>query len=199
MALSSPNRMVWTHFRSLRRIAARVSKLEDETERQDEIVLTILMSVTAVEAFLNVYFRVLVEQPRFAHFRDMVLEDLSPADGGQPRGLAYKLRHWAPKVLGQSFAWQSGTAHGFEQLRLLRNKLMHFTSSYESIKIPGARIEGLARTDCYDQLTAQDARRAVLLAEGMLEETFRLAGVEEASVPWELHSWTGKPPAPSRA
>ena len=194
MTLSSPNRIVWTFFRSLRGIVAEVPKRCDETEQRDWIVLAVVLSVTAVEAFLNMYFRILVQDHRYQDHRSMILADLNPLDGAKPKGLEYKLNHWPPKVLGKSFAFQSGIACDFNRLRERRNALMHFTTTYESVHLPGIRINGLADTACYDTLTIKDAKNALRLAEGMLEETFRLSGVAEDHIPHRLHSWTGKPP-----
>lgn len=194
MALSSPNRMVWTFFRSLRSVVARVPSIQDETEQRDQIVLAMVLSVTAVEAFINLYFRTLVEDTKYTQHRSMVIEGLTAkAAGGKPIGLKSKLDDWPPKVLGKSFAWQSGMAHDFDTLRLRRNALMHFSSSYEAIQVPGLRIEGVANTACYDDLVPADAIDALRLAQGMLEEVFRLAGESEKTIPQHMHFWTGQP------
>ena len=160
--------------------------------------MAILLSVTSVEAFINLYFRTLVEDAKYAQHRLMVLDDLTPSDGIRPKGLENKLKHWPPKILGKSFAWQKGVAHDFDRLRERRNALMHFTNSFETIEIPGIRIQGLADTACYDDLVKEDANAALRLAEGMLEEVFRLTGVSQENIPERLHAWTGQPPTIQR-
>lgn len=196
VALSSPNRMVWALFRSLRRTVSGLSRIDDTTEQKDQVAVAVILAVAAVESFFNLYFRILVETTHKEH-RSMVLEDLDPKDGSRPKGLEYKLRHWSCKVLGKSFKWQKGVAHDFDCLRERRNSLMHFTSSYEEVQLPGFRVEGLANTDCYDELQPKHAEEALRLAEGMLEETFRLTGVVKDQIPHDLHGWTGKPPGTS--
>jgi hypothetical protein len=141
--------MVWTYFRSLRSTVARVPTLLDETEQKDQVVLAILLSVTSVEAFVNLYFRTLVEDVKYAQHRLMVLDDL---DGIRPKGLEYKLKHWPQRNLGKNFAWKKGVARDFDRLRKRRNALMHFTNSFETIEIPGIRIQGLADTACPTQM-----------------------------------------------
>ena len=194
MSLSSPNRMVWTVFRSLRSAVAAAAGASDEDERRDQAVLSIILGVTAVETFTNAYYRTLVGDPRFVSHRARVFNDLDPPDGARPRGLNHKLCKWAPEILGRSFKWQKGVACEFDELRKQRNSLMHFSASQGSVDLPGLQIVGLLDTSCYDELTNDDANRALALAEGMVEETLRLRGVNEADLAGHVHLWTGKPP-----
>ena len=123
--LIASNSMVWTYFRSLERIAARVPQIGDPIEQKDEIALAFFLAVAAVEAFVNVFFRVLVDEPGgYISKKGLVLTDLDESQPGGPKGLKYKLNNWPPKILGKSLAWQTGIARDFEELRLRRNALM---------------------------------------------------------------------------
>jgi hypothetical protein len=197
MGLASPNSMVWTYFRSLERIAARVPQIGDPIEQRDEIALAFFLAVAAVEAFVNVFFRVLVDEPGgdYISKKGLVLTDLDESEPGGPKGLKYKLNNWPPKILGKSLAWQTGIARDFEELRLRRNALMHFTSAHETVQIPGnVYIYGLVNTAAYDELNALDAAKAHSVATGMVEELLRLTGIPEEHIPHGLHQWTGKVP-----
>lgn len=150
------------------------------------------MAVAAVEVFVNLFFRVLVTEPSFQQHKQLVLDDLDTSQPGGPKGVDYKLRHWPHKVLGKSLAWQTGVAKDFNDLRERRNALMHFTSSHQSITLPGMEIQGLADTTVYDSLGIGDAAKALEVAEGIVTELFRLKGIPEGQIPGALHQWTGK-------
>lgn len=189
MALSTPNRLIWEYFECLRRLVYRVENSQDKSERNQEIALCLFMSVTIVEAFLNIFFRVIVSRPAFVKYENLVLLYLN-----NRRSLDYKLKHWPKNILGRELNLQSGIGKDFMDLKEKRNQLMHFTSSHQSFNIPGISIHGLADTSVFDNLKINDARFALDVAEGMLIELFRLRGVSEKSIPHELHYWTGKVP-----
>jgi hypothetical protein len=194
MSLSSPNRMVWAYFRSLRRLVQRIAETEDSPDQKDDIVLSIFMAVTVVEAFVNLFFRILVTEQLYQQHEKLVLDDLDTSHPQGPKGLKYKLNHWPPKVLHKTLVWQSGVPNEFEQLRELRNLLMHVTSSHQWISVPGFEIHGLADTSVYDNLTVGDARKALEIAEGMVQELLRLRGVQDQQMGGALHHWIGKVP-----
>jgi len=192
MGLSSPNRMVWQYFRCLRRLVERLSHIQDESERKQEISLCIITAVTVVEAFLNIYFRVIVSEQAYSQHKQRVLNDLS--FNPWPKSLEEKLRNWPKDILGQTMDLGSGTPKAFLELKKRRNRLMHFASSHESVCVPGITINGLADSSVFDDLETSDAISALEIAEGMLEEMFRLRGVPPKQIPGDLHLWTGKVP-----
>lgn len=190
ISLSSPNTMVCNFFWALRRAVDRANEeSEDDNGKKQEVAVCIFLSVTAVETFLNVYFRVLVEEEPYARHKTLLLADL---DKGMP--LASKLRKWPREILGKPISEDRGPGKAFADLRQLRNKLMHFTSSHQTLKVPGMVIHGLADTSAYDGLSDADAKHALRAAEDLLSEIFRLRGIPEDRIPHSLHAWTGKPP-----
>lgn len=194
MSLSSPNRMVWVLFASLRCQAKDAAEAGTDQLEKDKAALSVILGVSAVEAFTNTFYRTLVGDPKFVSHRAMVMADLEPPDGGAPKGLLYKLRTWPQKILNKSFNWQKGVAADFDELRKKRNELMHFSGHQQDVELLGIHIVGMMDTSCYDNLTMDDAVEAVVLAEGMLAETLRLQGVSEENIPHQLHHWTGMPP-----
>lgn len=191
MGLSSPNSMVWQYFRCLRRLAERLGHIQDESERKQEISLCIIMAVTVVEAFVNIFFRVIVSEPAYAQHQQRVLKDLNLP---RPKSLDFKLRSWPNQILGKGLDFQAGVPKAFIALKEKRNRLMHCTSSHQSTSVPGITLNGLADTSVFDNLEISDALSAVDIAEGMLEEVFRLRGVPTKQIPGALHLWTGKVP-----
>jgi len=193
--ISSPNRMISVYFACARRSAARAQIVRESREQREEVVACLSMAVAAVEVFVNVYFRILVDKPGKGKERKMLLQDLDPDRSRGPMSLYAKLCNWPPKILGKSLQWQKGPAAAFNSLRIKRNELMHFVSSYETHSVGNVRFVGLADTSVFDDLQPTEALDAVRTAEEMLEHVFRLAEMPEREIPGALHHWTGKPPA----
>jgi len=126
MGLSSPNRMVWNYFDSLRQLTSGLNKIEDELELKHHLVICITLAIMACETFVNVYFRVLVSEPWFSSSEQDILKDIS-----KRKSLDYKIKNWPKKVLGNSLDMQKSEILSFLELKDHRNKLMHFTSTHE--------------------------------------------------------------------
>ena len=189
MNLSSPNRMIWQYFDALRRLVGGLNHSRDETELKQDTALCIMLAVTVVEAFLNIFFRVVVSEPGFTQHKQRVLDDLD-----KRRSLDRKLRTWPAEVLGKGLDFTAPTPKAFLALKERRNALMHFTSSHETLNLPGVVIQGLADTSVVDTLTLADAAHALEAAEGMVRELCRLRGTPEHQLPHALHLWTGRVP-----
>ncbi len=189
MGLSSPNRIVWQYFEALRRRVGVLAQTTDDTVLRQDAAICIMLAVTVVEAFLNVFFRVVVSEQGFTHHEQHLLKDLK-----RRRSLDYKLKNWPQEILAKALDLDSPTPKAFMALKERRNSLMHFTSSHETIDVPTATIQGLADTTVFDMLTANDAADALEVAEGMVAEIFRLHGYSEEQLPYGLQMWTGKVP-----
>lgn len=189
MHLSSPNRIVWNYFAALRRLALRASQGPDDDERKQDLALCIILSVTAIESFVNVYFRVIVSESGLERHLAKLESDLKAQVP-----LMKKLTSWTKAMLGEQFDLSAAPGAAFDELRKRRNKLIHFTSSHQSIAGPGFAIHGLADISAYDSLKPQDGMHAVAVAEGVISELFRLRGIPGDQIPHMLHAWTGKVP-----
>lgn len=192
--LASPNHIVWQFFEALRRICVRISECteENDSEIRQDAAIAVILSVQCIEVFLNVYFRVVVSEADFVHKAEEVIRDLS-----NPRfGLESKIRKWPQKVFGKELDFSQGAVQKFVELKNKRNRLMHFTSSHQSItEIPGVIIHGWADVSEYQALKAQDALDALSTSEGFLCEIFALRGIAPERFPHQLHSWTGRVPS----
>ncbi len=189
MMLSSPNRMISEYFKCLRRLVYHIANIKDVSEQKQYLTLCVFMAVSSVEAFLNIYFRIIVSEDEYSKHKQRVLKDLKSR-----KPLYYKLKNWPEDILGKTIDFQSDTLKRFDDLRNLRNKLMHFTSSHESIVVPGTKISivGLADTSAYDSLTSVDEKAILGTAEGIVQEIFRLRGIPEIDIPYALQLWTGR-------
>jgi hypothetical protein len=186
---SSPNRMVWEYFQALRRMCVRIQNSDNENEIRQDGALCVILAVNGVEIFLNIYFRILVSKSDFKSSHERIITDLR-----NKVRIDKKIRDWPEVVLGEKIDLGAGVGQRFIDLKDKRNRLTHFSSSHEIIKVPGTVINGLADTSIYDSMDKQMASTALDIAEQFICEVFRLSGIEEQKIPHALHSWTGKVP-----
>ena len=192
-SLSSPNRMVWELFEALRRMCIRVTEAhatQDAAALRQDSALCIILAVQCIEVFFNIYFRVLISESAFAHADKRISADLQKTQFGLDR----KIKEWPELVFGKKLSLDKGAGQRFVKLKNLRHTLMHFTSSHETITIPGVAIHGMADTSAYELLSAESAIEALHTAEAFLCEVFTLRGISAENLPHVLHSWTGRPP-----
>lgn len=187
--LSTPNRMVWFYFEALRRLCYRTENSAYDNHKKQDAALCVILAVTGVEVFFNVYFRVLVSEQPYEYAKRRILDDLK-----RRRSLDRKLKSWPRIVLGKKLNLGSGVGRDFMKLKELRNGLMHFSSSHESIEVLGLAIHGLADTTDYESLDEHAAVKALDTAENLICEVFRLRGADDTDLCHGLHSWTGKLP-----
>lgn len=184
---SSPNRMLWQLAAAMRRAASRANVIENEGEMKQEVLVCTLLAIAVVESFLNLFFRVLVEDEHFSQHKDRILKDLAPPF----LGLERKIREWPEAIFGGPLEFESGLGKEFMELKSKRNALMHFQSSFSSFSVPGIAFEGFANTDVFDSLIPPDAARAVQVAEGMVAEILRRRGLPEHLVGMNVRLWLG--------
>lgn len=185
---SSPNRIVWEYFLSLRLLEQHARDAQSPELARQAAALAVVMAVTVSEVFLNLWFRVRVEEKCIAGHRESFLRDLESRVS-----LERKLKHWPTRYLSAPLNLSSGAGHEFSLLKTIRNSIIHFTSSHESVEVNSISIHGLADTSDYDALSSKQATWALHTAENLVAEVFRLAGVAEEDIPHALHVWIGKP------
>lgn len=188
--LGSPNHMVWEYYHSLKRQASRTSKCSGREQRQ-EAALTVILAVTVVEIFLNAYFRVVVSEKPFRNHEEKLLQDLT-----KRISLEKKCREWPLRIFGASPDSEISSIRAFAELRELRNKLIHFSSSHETVHLPeNITIHGLADSSAYNSLTPQAACASVDTVRGYAYEIFRLHGIPQEKWPHSFHAWFGDVPS----
>lgn len=187
--LSSPNRMVWSYFSALRRMCYQVELHSSDGHEKEDAALCVIIAVTVVEVFLNVYFRILISENPYKHAEEKIKHDLE-------RQITFdrKLKEWPKEVFGKKIDFGSGAGQKFMELKNIRNGLVHFSSTWETLEIPGATIHGLADISAFESLGKHSALHALETAEQFIAEVFRLRGIQDADIPGALHLWTGKLP-----
>lgn len=173
--LSSPNRIVWEWFTALKRLVAQSCSTEREADRRQCSALAVVMSVTVVEVFLNLWFRVHAEHN---YTSEVVAILVSELEHPLPWSLDKKLRNWPNPYLGNELDLSSGPGTEFMRIKDLRDSIIHFNSTHTTLSYEGIEIQGLADTTDYDSLFYDKARNALFAAVNLITEVFNLAGVE---------------------
>jgi hypothetical protein len=189
--LASQHALVSHYFQFARRTVMEAESLPPDSDRPTFIAAAIILVVGAVEAYLNIVGRLWVEQvPDFEH-ADRIRKDLARR---VPFGT--KLRTWPEMLFGQPLALDAGTPKEFVELVELRNYLMHFTSTYDTLQVENVPIRGLTDMTRFYQLDAPAGRSAVDLAESTIFELIRLQGLSEERVLMAGTMWSGRPAYP---
>lgn len=153
--------------------------------------MAVVMSVTVVEVFFNLWFRVRAEE---RHSPDEVALLVSALRHPRPWSLDRKLKHWPKLYLGKELDLTQGPGAEFMKIKTLRNSIVHFSSSHTTFEHENVVIHGLADTTDYDELSFEKARSALFAAEDVIGEVFALAGVAPDNTRHMLHGWTGRVP-----
>jgi hypothetical protein len=135
--LSSPNRIVWEYFDSIRRLVEETRDTSTPELCRQNAALAVIMAITAVEVFLNLWFRIRVEELQSTTKRDAFLKDISSR-----KSLDHKLKNWPTSYLDKSLNLSSGAGAEFIKLKGLRNSIVHFSSTHETFQYENVVING---------------------------------------------------------
>jgi len=188
--VSSANRIIWEYCECLREIIRDIEDMNEAKHIRRKIILCVFMSIAVIETFLNIYFRILAEKSDCPSCGDQTLKELN-----ENMSLDRKIRTWPKRFFHKEIDFGQGIGQRFMKLKSLRNRLMHFQSSYDTLEIPGMTIQGLADTTSYDVLSKDVALESLSVAEGLIEEVFRLKGMSSDEIKHSVHGWIGKIPS----
>jgi hypothetical protein len=189
--LATPHALVSHYFEFARRTVIESESTALDSERPTYIAAAIILVVGAVEAYLNIAGRLMVEQKREFIHAGRIQDDLeSKVSFGR------KLRTWPELLFGRPLPMQAETPKAFLALVELRNHLMHFTSTYDHIEFGNVTIRGLTDMTKFYELDSTVGRAAVDLAESMLFELIRLQDLSEERALLAGTMWSGRPVSP---
>lgn len=181
--------MVWEYLETLNHLLQSEHAWENKSSERKYAALIVIMSVTVVETFLNVFFRTLVENDKHIAHREWVVSDIK-----KRISIEEKLRKWPVAILGKQIELGHGPGQLFQATKKVRNFLVHFVTEHETVVVsPDVFFDGMADTTAYHALKKQDAVSAVRSAQGMIEEILKLTGATGEKLAGEIHHWTGKP------
>jgi hypothetical protein len=158
VTLSSPNSVVWEYFWSLRQLVSSAREAPSPQLSRQATALAVIMAVTVGEVFLNLWFRVRVEERHTKPQRDALLKDLAhpflSLDG--------KLKQWPKRYLGQALDHSAGPGAAFMALKSIRNSIIHFARGTEG------QVSNFSNNDCISD--AGRLRRHGAAALGLLRD-----------------------------
>lgn len=185
-SLASHNHIVWSYFAIARKLAHESGGSSSEVDNRSNSAVAVLMTVAAVEAYINIFGRMWVEQvSEFGH-AEKILADLK-----NKKFITHKIKSWPELFFNKSLDLSGGIGQEFLALIDKRNRLMHFTSDYHTLQFENVTIKGLIDCTLFDSLTSKDAEEAIYVAESFIEAWIRLQGIEEDHVKAATATWTG--------
>jgi hypothetical protein len=186
--LASPNSIIWNYLNGLRRSCRRCINEKEADIQKEDAAQCVMLSVTIVDAFLNLYFQIFVNLAKHEHAKDTFNNDLK-----RKISIDKKIKEWPKLLFDRQIDLGKGAGQRFYNLKNKRNALVHFSSSFETPEFSNIVINGLANISQYSSLTPQDAIDAVEVTEDFMREVFRVCGTPEESIPHAMYLWAGIP------
>ena len=184
---STPAGIVREYFESLRWLSLEAQNSEDPRHARRLAAIAIIQAVACVEVFVNLWFRAHVSESKKEKLQETLLRDLEARTS-----LEKRLATWPKRHLGRELDLRDGPGLAFVELKNLRNAIVHFVSTHETVHKPFLIIHGLADTSEYDALLGTDAKKALIVAESFVTEIFRLAGFDVVTTERALAVWIAK-------
>lgn len=185
-SLAAHNSIVRSYFDIARTITQEAAGSASDADRRSKSAVSVLMVVAAVEAYINSFGRMWLEQePDFIYAGKIV------ADLNERRPITHKIKTWPKLFFGKGLDLSGGIGQHFLELIEKRNHLMHFTSEYHAFQFENVTIKGLIDITAFDSLAPKDAEEAISIAERFIEAWIRLQGLEENRVKSATAHWTG--------
>ncbi|MBP1152362.1 hypothetical protein [Methylocaldum sp. RMAD-M] len=193
-SLGSHNHIVWSYFDIARLIAHEAETSSSDSVKRSKSAVVFLMAVAAVEAYINIFGRMWVEQDTDFSHATQIRDDIK-----NKKFITYKIKTWPQLFFGKGLDLSQGAGQEFLALVEKRNRLMHFTSDYHTYQCENVTIKGLVDSTVFDSLTPKDAEKAIYVAESFIEAWIRLQGLKEQHVKAATAHWTGNISSSRRA
>lgn len=184
---STPSGVVREHFECLRWLCGQARGIEEVHQSKRLAAMATIQAVTAVDVFMNLWFRAFVEEQNDKDLHDALLRELKAKPS-----LERRLATWPRRYLGEKLNLRQGPGGNFVRLKNIRNSIVHFQTTYETVRVPQLIIHGLADTTEYDALNSSSAESALAIVEEFVAEIFRLAKFDAATSENALAAWIGK-------
>jgi len=176
--------MVWEYYAIIQRLTSRLDPTDEKAFRQD-IALCVLLAVTAVESFLNLFFQVLITKPEYSTHDSFIQDSLN-----RRRSLEYKIKNWPKRVFGKHIDLTAGVGKRFAELKDLRNRLMHFGDVQRELDVAGAKLHNFTDITFYHALEERDAWKALHTSLAFIVEVLKLASKDEKQLAGLTVQWT---------
>ena len=185
--LGSPQSILWVYYNILRILILDFHNTTDENEKKEKAFLVIIVSVTIIDAFLNIYFFLLVSEEKYSYHMEQIKNEIKKTSFP----LDKKVNQWPMLLFNKNVDFGSGVGQKFMNLKNLRNKLLHFQSDHNELDIQNIKISKLLDITIYEELAQYDVDSCQSIVLDLASEIFRLVGIQKDKIPHFIHSWFG--------
>jgi len=179
--------MVWEYLGIIKRLAKTIQDSSDEKEMRQDVCVTIILAVTAAETFLNLFFQIATKKPEFAEHQQYILKSLN-----NRLSLEKKVKNWTMTVFNKPIDVTQGIGKNFDDLRQLRNSLMHFNSN-ETVRVDNVELHNWSDVTVYETLVGIQANDALVAVLELIQKVLELSGLIGPRLKSEMLRWTGFP------
>jgi hypothetical protein len=183
--LASNQTIIWSYYNILQNLVFDFKNAKSEKEKREKAVLVIIMSVTVVETFMNVYFFLLASEEKYSERFELITKEIRSAS------LDSKIKRWPKKLLGKKINLGSGVGQKFQNLKKLRNKLLHFQSEHNELMHDNIQLKKLIDISVYENILEYDVESCPSLVLDCVSKIFSLVGIPENKMGGFIHTWFG--------
>ena len=184
--LASNQSILRSYYSILQNLVLEHKKAKTRNDKRDKCLLIIFLSVTIVEAFINIYFLLLASENKYNKNFKQISNELK-----KHISLENKINNWPKIFFEKGLNFKDGTGKEFKDLKDLRNKLVHFQSEHNEERLGYYLFKKLLNISEFEQLSEFDAVKCPVIVLDFVSEIFRLAGIKENKIGASIHLWFG--------
>lgn len=185
MSFGSPNHVLWQFSGILDRLASAKDVHCERAVVEQNGTVAVLVAATSIEAFTNIYFRVVADEPQFLHSRAEIIQGLEE----RTLSTAVKLLKWCELAFHQRIDERDSRWVQFKSLQSLRNNIVHFKSSHDSLQVDDIRIDGLVGLSAFAQMSEATPIWAVNCVRGVVGLVGECRGIAKSEIAGFVRHW----------
>ena len=185
--LASNQTIIWSYYNILRNLVFDYKDARSEKEKKEKAVLVIIISVTIIETFMNIYFFLIASEEKYSEHFEQITKEIKNTSFS----LDKKIKQWPKLLLNKEIDLGRGVGQKFQNLKNLRNKLLHFQSEHNELIVENIKINKLLDISVYENLIEYDVESCPSVVLDFASEIFRLVGIPENKIGGFIHNWFG--------
>ena len=182
---STPHGMVWNHVSCFETLLKELKTETDSNIINQKAALCLHLGILILESFMNIYFRLLVEEDKYSQFKNRILSEIK-----NRKSIDYKLKKWPSLFFNKKLTFENGIGRDLMKMKEERNSIMHFNYTYETIHLDSVTVNGLADTTFYHSLDYSKAQEYFQTSINAIKEILSFSGISEDKLPFLLQRWT---------
>ncbi len=187
MVIGSPHSIIWSYFSLLKNLSWHSDEVNSAKEKRENNLLVILMTITVVETFYNLFFSLLVSSDKYQIHKERILSDIRDTKYSFEK----KLKEWPDVLFHKNVEFGKGIGQKFLTIKDKRNKLLHFLPEYKNLETSNLKLESEVDISIYEELDKFDAKSCPSLILDFVSELFIVANHPPERVGHLIHIWFG--------